>query len=107
MEKNHQNYFEYKNKQTFEFVEAYCKYLKNDNKIDSVITHENLFKKYGALLLNELPGYSESKEKEERLARELKEAQRNWSDISWMKGITTLNKLKSKKLFPSVALFQN
>ena len=42
--------------------------------------------------------YTESKEKEERLARELKEAQRNWSDISWMKGITSLDKLKSKML---------
>ena len=42
--------------------------------------------------------YTESKEKEERLGRELKEAQRNWSDISWMKGITSLDKLKSKML---------
>ena len=42
--------------------------------------------------------YEESKEKEERLGRELKEAQRNWSDISWMKGITSLDKLKSKML---------
>ena len=42
--------------------------------------------------------YTESKEKEERLGRELKEAQRNWSDIKWMNGITSLDKLKSKML---------
>ena len=28
----------------------------------------------------------------------LKEAKRNWSDIKWMKGITSLDKLKSKML---------
>ena len=42
--------------------------------------------------------YTESKEKGERLERDLKEAKRNWSDISWMKGITSLDKLKSKML---------
>ena len=42
--------------------------------------------------------YDESKEKEGRLERELKEAKINWSDIKWMKGVTSLDKLKSKML---------
>ena len=42
--------------------------------------------------------YTASKEKEDRLERDLKEAKRNWSDIKWMKGITSLDKLKSKML---------
>ena len=47
--------------------------------------------------------YTASKEKEGRLERDLKEAKRNWSDIKWMKGITSLDKLKSKMLTERIA----
>ena len=42
--------------------------------------------------------YEASKEKEDQLERELKEAKYNWGDIKWMNGITSLEKLKSKML---------
>jgi len=42
--------------------------------------------------------YTELGEKESRLERELKEAKINWSDVKWMKGITTLDKLKTKMM---------
>lgn len=38
----------------------------------------------------------ENKIYKKRLVRDLKEAKRNWSDISWMSGITSLDQLKSK-----------
>ena len=42
--------------------------------------------------------YTELKEKGERLERELKEAKINWGDIKWMKGLTNLDKLKTKMM---------
>ena len=72
----------------------YNKLVKSAKKEKDVPTQKNQMKE----ARQEKKKYNASKEKEAILERELKEAKRNWSDINWMKGVTSLDKLKSKML---------
>ena len=79
---------------TKEIKKKYNKLVKSAKKEKDVPTQKKQMKE----ARQEKKKYNESKEKEGRLERDLKEAKRNWSDIKWMKGITSLDKLKSKML---------
>ena len=77
---------------TKEIKKKYNKLVRTSKKEKDVPTQKKQMKE----ARQEKKKYDESKEKEGRLARELKEAKINWSDVKWMKGITSLDKLKSK-----------
>ena len=79
---------------TKELKKKFNKLVRTAKKEKDVPTRKSQMKE----ARQEKKKYTESKEKEERLDRDLREAKRNWSDISWMKGITSLDKLKSKML---------
>ena len=79
---------------TKELKKNYNKLVRKAKKEKDVPTQKTQMK----AARQERKKYDTSKEKEGRLERDLKEAKINWSDIKWMKGITTLDKLKSKML---------
>tara|TARA_B100000963_G_scaffold206675_1_gene180003 strand:+ start:437 stop:2788 length:2352 start_codon:yes stop_codon:yes gene_type:complete len=79
---------------TKEIRKKFNKMVKKAKKEKDVPTQKQQMKE----ARQEKKKYNASKEKEGRLERDLKEAKRNWSDIKWMKGITSLDKLKSKML---------
>ena len=79
---------------TKEIRKKFNKMVKKAKKEKDVPTQKQQMKE----ARQEKKKYDASKEKEGRLERDLKEAKRNWSDIKWMKGITSLDKLKSKML---------
>ena len=79
---------------TKEIKKKYNKMVKKAKKEKDVPTQKQQMKD----ARKERKKYDESKQKEGQLERDLKEAKRNWSDIKWMKGITSLDKLKSKML---------
>ena len=79
---------------TKDIKKKYNKLVRTAKKEKDVPTQKKQMKE----ARQEKKKYDESKEKEGRLERELKEAKINWSDIKWMKGVTSLDKLKSKML---------
>tara|TARA_B100001057_G_scaffold40908_1_gene36718 strand:+ start:495 stop:2816 length:2322 start_codon:yes stop_codon:yes gene_type:complete len=79
---------------TKEIKKKYNKMVKKAKKEKDVPSQKQQMKD----ARKERKKYDESKQKEGQLERDLKEAKRNWSDIKWMKGITSLDKLKSKML---------
>ena len=79
---------------TKEIKKKYNKLVRSAKKEKDVPTRAKQMKE----AKQEKKKYDTSKEKEGQLERDLKEAKHNWGDIKWMKGITSLDKLKSKML---------